>query len=88
MPVFDQCDFDLLPGWRWWCDGAYEPPILADIICEQPPIKRYNFKVFWHTFSQCTPVTGRKDTKSPILKTPLQKSIIECTKGGRKCCFV
>ena len=36
MPVFDQCDFDLLPGWRWWCDGAYEPPILADIICEQP----------------------------------------------------
>ena len=47
--------------------------ILADVICEQPPIKRYSFKEFWHTFSQCTPLTGRKDTKSLILKTPLKK---------------
>ena len=52
------------------------------------PIKRYSFKEFWHTFSQCTPVTGRKDTKSLMLKTPLKKSNIECTKGWRKFCFV
>ena len=62
--------------------------IWADVMCEQPSIKRYSFKVFWRSFSQCTPVTGRKDTKSLILKTPPQKSIIECTKGWRKCCFM